>query len=110
MAISQLSSQEAVDSRTPLLQDTVDGAVDHKGQPVRRSNSGGWKSAYFIIGELYFQRFNNFIKFDSIPSGLFQCVNLICTNIYLSKKKKMYGYGQVWKLQRGLHTMEFHQT
>ena len=32
------------------LSDTVDGAVDHKGRPVLRSNTGGWRSAYFIIG------------------------------------------------------------
>ncbi|KAJ7945746.1 protein NRT1/ PTR FAMILY 5.10-like [Quillaja saponaria] len=36
---------------TPLLlQDTVDGAVDYKGRPVNRYNSGGWRSAWFIIG------------------------------------------------------------
>ncbi len=35
---------------TPLVFETVDGAVDYKGQPVLRSHSGGWRSAYFIIG------------------------------------------------------------
>ncbi|XP_077241400.1 protein NRT1/ PTR FAMILY 5.10-like isoform X2 [Tasmannia lanceolata] len=35
---------------TPLLSDNVEGTVDYKGRPVTRSNSGGWKSAYFIIG------------------------------------------------------------
>ncbi|KAJ7945743.1 protein NRT1/ PTR FAMILY 5.10-like [Quillaja saponaria] len=36
---------------TPLLlQDTVDGAVDYRGLPINRYNSGGWRSAWFIIG------------------------------------------------------------
>ncbi|OMO78818.1 Proton-dependent oligopeptide transporter family [Corchorus olitorius] len=46
MAISNLSAAE---SETPLLDDTVDGCLDYKGRPVRRSNSGGWSSAAFII-------------------------------------------------------------
>ncbi|XP_077241409.1 protein NRT1/ PTR FAMILY 5.10-like [Tasmannia lanceolata] len=35
---------------SPLLGDYVEGAVDYKGHIVTRSNSGGWKSAFFIIG------------------------------------------------------------
>ncbi|CAI9114929.1 OLC1v1015754C1 [Oldenlandia corymbosa var. corymbosa] len=39
---------------TPLLfkedDDMVEGNVDYKGRPVRRSKSGGWLSASFIIG------------------------------------------------------------
>lgn len=38
------------DAETPLLRDTVDGAVDYRGRPVARSASGGWRSAGFIIG------------------------------------------------------------
>lgn len=33
-----------------LIDDTVDGCVDYKGRPVNRSRSGGWRSAYLIIG------------------------------------------------------------
>jgi hypothetical protein len=36
--------------QTPLLLETVDGAVDYKGRLVLRSSSGGWRSASFIIG------------------------------------------------------------
>lgn len=30
--------------------DTIDGVVDYQGLPAKRSQSGKWKSAYFIIG------------------------------------------------------------
>ncbi|KAB5512562.1 hypothetical protein DKX38_029590 [Salix brachista] len=43
------SSNQAAEVQTPLLYDIVDGSVDHKGRPVYRSNSGGWRSARFII-------------------------------------------------------------
>ncbi|KAE8679230.1 Protein NRT1/ PTR FAMILY 5.16 [Hibiscus syriacus] len=36
-------------AETPLLDDTVHACLDFKGRPVRRSNSGGWRSASFII-------------------------------------------------------------
>ena len=32
--------------------DTIDGVVDYQGLPAKRSQSGKWKSAYFIIGEI----------------------------------------------------------
>ena len=38
-------------SETLLVEDTVDGTIDHKGCPAKRSSSGGWRSAYFIIGK-----------------------------------------------------------
>lgn len=38
-------------SQSPLLGDTVNGSVDHKGLPAKRSNSGGWRSLFFIIGK-----------------------------------------------------------
>lgn len=42
---------------TPLLSDTVDAVVDYKGRQVfRRSNKGGWRSAYFIIGNTLTQQ------------------------------------------------------
>ncbi|PWA42537.1 proton-dependent oligopeptide transporter family [Artemisia annua] len=36
---------------TPLLNSFVNGAVDYKGRQVLRSNSGYWRSAYFIIND-----------------------------------------------------------
>ncbi|KAG6738776.1 hypothetical protein POTOM_058398 [Populus tomentosa] len=43
------TSNHAPELQTPLLYDIVDGSGDHKGRPVYRSNSGGWRSAGFII-------------------------------------------------------------
>ncbi|KAL0542066.1 hypothetical protein IC582_022155 [Cucumis melo] len=41
----------------PLLDETVEGAVDYNGNPVCRSNSGGWRSASLIIGVEVAERF-----------------------------------------------------
>lgn len=38
------------ETETALLDDVVRGSVDFKGFPARRSKSGSWKSASFIIG------------------------------------------------------------
>ncbi|KAL9996843.1 hypothetical protein Hdeb2414_s0667g00932781 [Helianthus debilis subsp. tardiflorus] len=37
-----------------LLNNFVYGVVDYKGRPVLRSKSGCWRSAYFIIGNIYY--------------------------------------------------------
>ncbi|XP_042484217.1 protein NRT1/ PTR FAMILY 5.10-like [Macadamia integrifolia] len=42
----------------PLLSDTVEGAVDHRGQPAIRSKTGKWRSAVFIIGVEIAERFS----------------------------------------------------
>ncbi|GMI89814.1 hypothetical protein like AT1G22540 [Hibiscus trionum] len=44
-------------AQTPLLDDTVDGYLDFKGRPVRRSTSGCWRSASFIIAVEIAERF-----------------------------------------------------
>ncbi|KAK9929732.1 hypothetical protein M0R45_026818 [Rubus argutus] len=49
------TSQE---TQTPLLDDVVENAVDYKDRPVRRSSSGGWRSASFIIGVEVAERFS----------------------------------------------------
>ncbi|XP_043708332.1 protein NRT1/ PTR FAMILY 5.10-like isoform X2 [Telopea speciosissima] len=43
---------------TPLLSDTVEGAVDHKGRPAIRSKTGRWRSAALIIGVEIAERFS----------------------------------------------------
>ncbi|KAG6737850.1 hypothetical protein POTOM_059381 [Populus tomentosa] len=60
------TSNHAPELQTPLLYDIVDGSVDHKGRPVYRSNSGGWRSAGFIIGVEVAERF----AYDGISSNL----------------------------------------
>ncbi|XP_043712944.1 protein NRT1/ PTR FAMILY 5.10-like [Telopea speciosissima] len=42
----------------PLLSDTVKGAVDYKGSPAIRSETGKWRSAIFIIGVEIAERFS----------------------------------------------------
>eukprot|EP00258_Populus_trichocarpa_P030855 XP_024446874.1 protein NRT1/ PTR FAMILY 5.10 isoform X2 [Populus trichocarpa] len=56
MTISHLSNissgTERSSAATPLIEagdDSVNGSVDYKGNPVHRSTSGGWRSASFII-------------------------------------------------------------
>ncbi|KAM1220044.1 hypothetical protein ACFX13_047901 [Malus domestica] len=74
MAVSPRQSPEP-DAQTPLLDDVVDGAVDHKDRPVHRSRSSGWRSAKFIIGVEVAERFayygigSNLITFLTGPLG-----------------------------------------
>ncbi|KAL6272169.1 hypothetical protein ACE6H2_022861 [Prunus campanulata] len=69
------SHHETAGVQTPLLDDVVEGAVDYKGRPVHRSRSGGWRSAWFIIGVEVAERFAyygiscNLITFLTGPLG-----------------------------------------
>ncbi|KAK8643172.1 hypothetical protein V6N13_012478 [Hibiscus sabdariffa] len=70
MANSNLST-----AQTPLLDDTVDACLNYKGRPVSRSNSGGWRSASFIIAVEIAERFayygisSNLITYLTGPLG-----------------------------------------
>ncbi|XP_034677019.1 protein NRT1/ PTR FAMILY 5.10-like isoform X1 [Vitis riparia] len=46
--------------QSPLLEDTVIGAIDNKGRPARRSTSGRWRAACFIVGAAVAERFAYF--------------------------------------------------
>ncbi|KAJ4701207.1 Protein NRT1/ PTR FAMILY 5.10-like [Melia azedarach] len=61
---------------TLLIGDAVeDGCVDYKRRPANRANSGGWRSAYFIIGVEMAERFayygiaSNLITYLTGPLG-----------------------------------------
>ncbi|XP_059631957.1 protein NRT1/ PTR FAMILY 5.10-like [Cornus florida] len=79
MAVSTLTGADAdadvPEFEAPLLHDAVDGVVDHKGRPVIRSKSGGWRSASFIIGVEVAERFayygisSNLITYLTGPLG-----------------------------------------
>lgn len=76
------------EAEAPLLDDVVKGSVDFNGRPSRRSRSGGWSSAAFIIGKVtnQLQEFQIYYQlFDLEP---FSCLD------------------QSWKWQRGLATTE----
>lgn len=40
----------AVPTSSLDLEDTVEGTIDYRGTVARRSKSGRWRSAFFIIG------------------------------------------------------------
>ncbi|CAI9114926.1 OLC1v1015751C1 [Oldenlandia corymbosa var. corymbosa] len=57
ISISNISEANV---ETPLLasnNDVVEGYVDYRGRPARRPDSGGWGSAFFIIGVEVGERF-----------------------------------------------------
>ncbi|GLU16340.1 hypothetical protein SLE2022_327780 [Rubroshorea leprosula] len=63
------------DAEIPLLDGAVYRCVDYKGRPARRSSSGGWRSASFIIGVEVAEKFaycgisSNLITYLTGPLG-----------------------------------------
>ncbi|KAI3673063.1 hypothetical protein L6452_39173 [Arctium lappa] len=74
-ASASASASNFSEVETPLLDEVVDGFVDYKSRPVFRSKSGGWRSAYFIIGVEVAERFayygisSNLITYLTGPLG-----------------------------------------
>jgi peptide/histidine transporter 3/4 len=90
MSISNISSSETQEVRTPLLNDTVDDCVDYKGNPVCRYNSGGWRSASFIIG-------NTAVSFSIFnpAEAIILCFNYLvwCTSAGVEVAERFSFYG-----------------
>lgn len=63
------------EAEAPLLDDVVKGSIDFNGRPSRRSRSGGWSSAAFIIVMELAERFgyyginSNLISYLTGPLG-----------------------------------------
>lgn len=52
MTITSVAGGDIPEVEAPLLDDVVSGSVDFNGLPARRSKSGCWKSASFMIGKI----------------------------------------------------------
>ncbi|CAH8382980.1 unnamed protein product [Eruca vesicaria subsp. sativa] len=51
---------KTLEEEASLLQDYVSDSVDHRGSPAAKSSTGGWRSAWFIIGVEVGERFAYF--------------------------------------------------
>ena len=70
--------------QSPLLDDTVVGAIDNKGRPARRSTSGRWRAACFIVGK-------NHCKIELFFDTLFTKMICICAGAGVAERFAYFG-------------------
>ena len=107
MAISVSNNSYTEESQTPLLEGTVAGAVDYKGNPVLRANSGGWRSASFMIGIGKKKKKLALLVFLQLVWGLcsisIYCLIIVITNSLQQRKliNKKVNYFYVFRCGNG---------
>lgn len=69
----------------------LDGSVNLKGQPVRRSHTGGWKASFFIIGDEFSER----LSYYGIASNLITYMTTVLNESLASAAKNTNNWSGV---------------